>query len=110
MLALIGMIIGGGGIGAIGLFALMPNLLTGTVLPFLVGSPLGRKIALALIIAVGVLLVVWRIYAAGRAAERARQTEASLRNLRTRIKVDDEIANLPAAERRKRLAEWVSDH
>lgn len=102
-------IIGGGGIAASILFAFMPTLLTGTVLPFLMGSALGRKIALAFLVLVGVLLVVWRIYAAGGSAERARQAEASLRNIRTRIKVDDEVSSLPVAERRRRLQEWAAD-
>lgn len=102
-------IVGGGGLAATLLFTFMPSLLTGTVLPFLMGSPVGRKLALALIVAVGVLLVVWRIYAAGKSAERARQAAASLKNLRTRIKVDDDISRLSLSDRRKRLAEWVSD-
>ncbi|MCA1831237.1 MAG: hypothetical protein LC750_00555 [Actinobacteria bacterium] len=109
MLTILGMIVGGGGIGAIGLFALMPSLLTGTVLPFLLGSPLGRKVAVGLMIAVGMLLVLWRVYAAGKSAEKAKQAAASLRNIRTRMKVDDEISQLSADDRRKRLAEWVSD-
>lgn len=80
-----------------------------SVIAWLLGSALGRKIAVGLLIAGIVLFAVWRIYAAGRAAEKARQVQASLENLRTRIKVDDSIAKLSPDDRRRRLSEWVRD-
>lgn len=78
-------------------------------LAWLLGSSLGRKVALGALIALGVGIVVVRIYAAGAARERARQAEAALRNLRERIKVDDEIEKLSPAARRERLSRWVRD-
>jgi hypothetical protein len=79
------------------------------IVTWLVGSQVGRIVALVGISALGVAVAVWRIYAAGGTAERARQTEATLDNLRERIKIDDTITTLPADERRKRLEEWASD-
>lgn len=79
------------------------------ILAWLLGSSLGRKVALTGMAIMGVLFVVWRIYAAGKAAERARQAQASLENMRKRIQTDDEITKLSPDERRRRLAEWVRD-
>lgn len=80
-----------------------------TILAWLLGSALGRKVALGGMIAVAIAFGVWRIFAAGEAKERAKQAEASLKNLRTRIKTDDEISSLSADARRRKLSEWVSD-
>ena len=79
------------------------------ILGWLLGSELGRKIAIGGVIALAVAVFIWRIYAAGEARERARQAEAALQNLRKRIKTDDEITRMSPADRRKRLSEWVSD-
>jgi hypothetical protein len=73
----------------------------------LLGSSLGRKLALWGMAALGVALFIWRIYAAGQAREQARQLEASLKNLRERIKVDDELSQLTPDQRRERLNRWV---
>lgn len=78
-------------------------------LGWLTGSALGRKVAFYGLIAVAVGFFLWRVFAAGKAAERAKQLEASLRNLRTRVKVNDEITSLSAPERRERLREWVRE-
>lgn len=77
------------------------------VLAWMIGSEIGRKVALSLIITAALGIVVLRVYMAGRAAERAKQTERSLNNLRERIKVDSEITALPKEERRRRLEEWA---
>lgn len=77
------------------------------VLAYLSGSSIGRYAAMALIITGLVLLIVWRIYASGANKEKARQAEASLKAKLERIKNDEEIGNLSAAERRKRLDDWV---
>lgn len=80
-----------------------------TVVAWLVGSKLGRYVALGLLFAAALGVLVWRIYAAGAAKERARQAEAALNALRTRIKVDDDISKLSDAQRRERLNRWVRD-
>jgi hypothetical protein len=73
---------------------------------WLIGSPLGRKIALTGLAALAIALVALRIYSAGRASAKAEAAQRSLDLLRTRISTDDEISSLPAADRRKRLEEW----
>lgn len=78
-------------------------------LAWLLGSALGRKVAAIGLFALALGFAILRIYMAGAASERAKQTQASLQNLRTRVKVDDEIARMSPADRRKRLLEWVSD-
>lgn len=80
-----------------------------SALAWLLGSPAGRTTILVLLAVLGAVLAVLRAFQKGEAAERARQAQASLDNLRNRIKTDDDIARLPADERRRRLAEWVSD-
>lgn len=77
-------------------------------LVMLLGSKLGRYVALGGLIALGVLLLIARIYAAGRAKERARQLEQSLQTIRERVKKDDEITRLPPDQRAERLNRWVS--
>lgn len=80
-----------------------------SILAWLLGSSLGRKVALYGTLAIAILFGIWRIFAAGQAKEKAKQTEAALKNLRTRIKTDDEISSMSRANRRKRLSEWMSD-
>lgn len=77
------------------------------VVTWLLGSQLGRQVFIWGSVVVLAGLIVLRIYAAGRASEKARQAEQSLRNLRERAKVDDEITRMPADARRERLREWV---
>lgn len=78
-------------------------------LVWLLGSSIGRKVAIYGAIALVIMAAVWRIFAAGKAKEKAKQTEAALKNLRTRMQTDDEISSLSTADRRKRLKEWASD-
>lgn len=77
-----------------------------TVAASLITTKAGRAILLALLIVVGVLFVLMRVFAAGRAKEIAKQKEQSLENLRNRVKIDDEVRSLPADERKRRLREW----
>jgi hypothetical protein len=74
---------------------------------WLLGSTLGRQVLLWGSAVLLVLVVIARIYSAGRAAEKARQSEAALKNLRERVKVDDQITKLGPDERRKRLERWM---
>lgn len=81
-----------------------------SIIAWLMGSKVGRYVALGLLITALIAVAVWRIYAAGQAREQARQAEAALKALRERIKVDDEVARMAPADRRKRLSEWVRDN
>lgn len=78
-------------------------------LAWLLGSSLGRKAALAGIVAMVIAIGVWRIFAAGQARERAKRQAARLKTIQTRIKTDEEIAGLTRDERAERLRRWVSD-
>lgn len=101
-------LVGASGVGLVASTFIFPGLLP-AVLSWLMGSALGRKVALGLVLVLGALFVVWRIYSAGRAAEKARQAEASLQNIRNRMRIDDDIDKLSRDERRKRLEEWARD-
>lgn len=79
------------------------------ILAWLIGSKVGRYVALGLLIAASIGVVLLRVYSAGKSAEKARQAEAALRALRERIKTDDEITKLSPTARRERLSRWVSD-
>lgn len=75
----------------------------------LLGSKTGRTAVLVLLALASAAVAVWRIYGAGRANEKAKNVQASLDNLRKRVKSDDQIAELAPDERRRRLAEWMRD-
>jgi type VI protein secretion system component VasK len=77
-----------------------------TVAATLITSKAGRAVLLALLIIVGVLFVLMRVFAAGRAKEIARQKEQAFENLRDRVKTDDEVRSLPVDERKRRLEQW----
>lgn len=79
------------------------------IVAWLLGSQLGRKVAIWGAVALGLMFAVWRIFSAGRTSEKAKQAQASLQNLRNRIETDDKITSMSAADRNKRLSEWVSD-
>lgn len=77
------------------------------LLSLITGSRFGRWCA-SLALVIGILAVVaLRLIAFGQARERARHTQASLDNLRTRIRTDDDLSRVSADERRRRLArDW----
>lgn len=78
-----------------------------TFVTWLIGSELGRKVALTVLAMLALGAVVWRIYSAGQAAEKAKQARQQLDAMRDRLKVDEEISKMPSAERRKKLEEWA---
>lgn len=86
------------------------SLIAGVVSWF-TGSELGRYLALGLLILAGVGVVVWRIQASAR---RDALAEANLKNLQDtlqsvteRLKVDEELHNLTAEQRRNRVLAWA---
>lgn len=54
----------------------------------------------------GGLLMLWRSYAAGRKAERARQAEAELEARDIRDSVQNDIGAMPPDKARKELGKW----
>ncbi len=75
----------------------------------LLGTEFGKAVAFGLAAIAAFFGVVLKSRADGRAQERAKQDKASLDALRERTATDDTIQNVPADERRKRLAGWVPD-
>lgn len=54
----------------------------------------------------GALLALWRVYAAGRKAEQARQAEAELRARDIRDQVDNDVSVLSPSQAREELSRW----
>ena len=79
------------------------------VLAWLLGSKAGRITVAVLLGAAAVGLTLWRAFAKGKAAEQAKQAQASLEVLRSRVKTDDTIARMSVAGRRERLRQWSRD-
>jgi hypothetical protein len=75
------------------------------VLSWLIGSKIGRYVAMGLVVAGILTMVAYSLFRRGVDQERAKQIAASLENLRSRIATDDEISRLSAAERRRRLSQ-----
>jgi hypothetical protein len=78
-----------------------------SALAWLIGSKVGRYLALGLLAAATVAVIVARVYSAGKRDEQLKQTQASLNAVRDKVKSDEAIMRLPASARRKRLLdEW----
>jgi hypothetical protein len=77
------------------------------VVTWFLTSKVGRTIAAGAGIALAVGIAVLKVFSAGKAAERARQDQQSLENLRSRAKTDDEVRNLDVVDFNKRLDRWV---
>lgn len=70
---------------------------------------LGKYIAGAVAALAVLAAVVWRIFSAGEASQKAKVEKSSLENLRKRSDTHDSISKKPDAARRAALREWVSD-
>jgi len=71
------------------------------------GTKVGRAIAISLAAIAFSVVLMWRIFTAGRRTERAAQDQQALRNFRTRQETHDAIATRPADKRRDDLRRWV---
>jgi len=80
-----------------------------SLVAFLIGNRVGRLIATGLLIAGIVALILWRVFTAGKNAAVVDQKLKELQSIKTKVEVDNEIARLPASERRERLRRWVHD-
>jgi hypothetical protein len=82
-----------------------------TILAALTRSTIGRWFAVMLATIAMIAIIVWRIFVAGGASERAKRTEQNLKNLKTRIKTDEKVRDLPVDDVRDRLrADWLRDN
>lgn len=59
-----------------------------------------------LLAALGAAAALWRVYAAGRKAERAKQAEAEMRARDIADQIDNDVGAIPPAEARKELGRW----
>lgn len=73
----------------------------------LLASRFGRWLAGALLVIAGIGIALARGFAAGRNAQKLKQSEASLKALRERMRTDEDIAKLDHDARVERLREWV---
>jgi len=80
-----------------------------TLIASLLGSKLGRYGAIALLMIASVGFMILKAFLVGQAREKAEQNERALKNLRTRINVEDDISKLDPVTRRERLREWTSE-
>jgi hypothetical protein len=80
-----------------------------SLLGWLAGSRAGRVAAVVVLTLLMVAIAAAAAFRRGATLERAAQAAATLDHIRKRIASDDEIASLPAAERRDRLMRWATD-
>ncbi|KGM33635.1 hypothetical protein [Inquilinus limosus] len=78
-----------------------------SVVAGLLGSRLGRWAALALLGAAAVSLILWRVFAAGRASVAARQTQDTLAHVLDIVRRDQELQSLSPDARRERLRRYA---
>jgi hypothetical protein len=78
-----------------------------SVISWLIGSKIGRYLALAGLAAATVGIILLRVYAAGKRDEQLKQTQASLNAVREKVKSDEAISRMSRSERTRRLRdEW----
>lgn len=77
------------------------------LISFLVGSRVGRIIALSLLAGVVVGLVMLSFRRNILKAEQLKRQIEKLNSIRERIKVDEKIRTMPLADRRDALNRWV---
>ena len=73
----------------------------------LLGSRLGRWAALALLGAATVTLILWRVFAAGRAGVAAQQTQETLTHVLDIVRRDNALRSLSPAARREWLRRYA---
>lgn len=79
------------------------------IIAWLVRSKFGRVVASIALIAASIGLIALSAKSAGIKHERKRQLAQSLKNLRKRIKTDEQIAQQPDHIVRARLRGWLRD-
>lgn len=68
-----------------------------------------RRITLWCGVALAAGLALVRVFYAGKAAERASQTEARLNAIKQAKKVEDDVAAIGASDVDRRLSRWMRD-
>ncbi len=70
-------------------------------------SSVGKTVAKWTAFVAIALAVYWKIYADGRAVERAKQVAEKMGAVREREKINDAVSKLPDADVRDELRHWV---
>lgn len=81
--------------------------LQGVIMLTWLASALGKTVAKWTAFVAISAAVYWKIYAAGGAAERAKQVAERMDAIREREKINDAVSKLPDADVRDELARWV---
>ncbi len=81
-----------------------------TVLAWLTGSKIGRFFAGSFLFVASIGIALLKAFSAGQEKERAKQDRQSLKNIRERIKTDEEIRKMPSSDVRDNLrSDWLRD-
>jgi apolipoprotein N-acyltransferase len=96
------------GVGALGGMAAVATMFP-AVVAFLMGSKLGRAVLIVGFVTAAIGFALLIAFGKGRARELAKQKAASQQNIQNRIKTDEQVRNLSAADRREHLNKWVRD-
>lgn len=80
-----------------------------TVLSALVASKVGRIVGVLGLTVIVALIALSRARQSGVDAEKSKQVAATLDALKKRIAVDDTVARMPRADRRRELERWMRD-
>lgn len=78
-----------------------------SIAAWFVTSKTGRMVAAGAALALAVGVAVLKVFSAGKNAERARQDQQSLENMRSRAGSDAEIDNLGHADLDERARRWM---
>lgn len=73
----------------------------------LISSKLGRQLLLGLLITGGLLLILSRVYNAGKRRVEQSNKEKQLEVLKSRIKTDEKLRRMPKEDRIKEFEQWA---
>jgi hypothetical protein len=75
----------------------------------MLGSRTGRTAAVILLAVMSAALLLWRVFAAGKSSAEVDATRATLDAVRKKVQIDETVARMSPADRRRELARWVRD-
>jgi hypothetical protein len=79
------------------------------IIAWLVGSKIGRYVAIFLTAIASIGLIIAYAVSNDRAKQSLKQSNARLDSIKKRVKSDDDIAKMPYIDRRRELDKWVRD-
>jgi len=78
-----------------------------SILAWLIGSRFGRMIAGAGLTLLTFSIILLSMFRKGVNRERDRQKAATIKTVKDRIKIDEDVRKMPASDRRRELDRWV---